>query len=173
MGSEVPYWWYWEEYWGLQDSFMSNMAAEHSVITSSSSFSVSEVLRLRDLKTKKNKLLSTKKSCFLAALISFFRNHYAPATFKMWSLGLTLLWMVNYTATQILREVTFCELKRSKSVVFGNFRDSELWICVNLGLESCSNLLKSKFRTSKIVKINIFGPFELTKLWFHVKSEWR
>ena len=31
---------------------------------------------------------------------------------------------------------------------------------VNLGLEWCSNLLKSKFRTFKIVKINIFGTFE-------------
>ena len=42
--------------------------------------------------------------------------------------------------------------------------------CVNLELKSCSKL-KSKFRTSKIVKINIFGPFELTKIRFHVKLE--
>ena len=35
--------------WGLQDSLMSNMAAEHSVMVSSSSIKVSEVLRLRDL----------------------------------------------------------------------------------------------------------------------------
>ena len=34
-------------------------------------------------------------------------------------------------------------------------------------------LLKSKFRTSKIVKNDIFGPFEFAKMWFHVKSEWR
>ena len=37
---------------------------------------------------------------------------------------------------------------------------------VNLGLESCSNLLKSKLRTSKIVKSNIFGQFEFAKLDF-------
>ena len=44
---------------------------------------------------------------------------------------------------------------------------------LNLGLDSCSNLLKSRFRTSKIGKYDIFGPFEFTKIWFHVKSEWR
>ena len=51
---------------------MSNMAAEHSVMTSSSSFNVSEVLRLRDLKKKKHYYL--QKILFLAALISFFQN---------------------------------------------------------------------------------------------------
>ena len=45
------------------------------------------------------------------------------------------------------------------------FRDSELWILVNLGLEN--------FRTSKIAKNDIFGPFVFTKIWCHVKSEWR
>ena len=44
---------------------------------------------------------------------------------------------------------------------------------VILGLESCSNLLKSKFRTSKIAKNDNFGPFECTKMWFHEKSEWQ
>ena len=63
----------------------------------------------------------------------------------------------------------FGEFFQSKNVIFGKFRDSELWILVNLGLECCSNLLKSKFRTSTIVKINIFGSFEFTKIWFHVK----
>ena len=37
---------------------------------------------------------------------------------------------------------------------------------VNLGLESCSNLLKSNFRTSKIAKNDVFGPFEITKFDF-------
>ena len=60
----------------------------------------------------------------------------------------------------------FGEFKRSKNVIFANFRHSELWFLVNLSLISCSNLLKSKFRTSKIVKINIFGPFEFTKIDF-------
>ena len=67
----------------------------------------------------------------------------------------------------------FCGFKRSKNVIFGNFRDCELENVVNLGLESCSNLLKSKFRTSKIAKNDNFGSFECTKMWFHVKSKWR
>ena len=36
----------------------------------------------------------------------------------------------------------FGESKRSKNVVYGNFRDAELWILLILGLESCSDLLK-------------------------------
>ena len=32
----------------------------------------------------------------------------------------------------------FGKFKRSKHVIFGNFRDSELWILVHFGLESCS-----------------------------------
>ena len=35
-----------------------------------------------------------------------------------------------------------------------------------------SKLLKSNFRTSKGAKNDIFVPFEFTKIWFHVKSEW-
>ena len=31
----------------------------------------------------------------------------------------------------------------------------------------------SKFWVSKITKNDIFGPLELAKIWFHVKSEWR
>ena len=40
----------------------------------------------------------------------------------------------------------FGEIKWSKNVIFGNFRDSELWILVNLALEKCSNLLKIKIQ---------------------------
>ena len=67
----------------------------------------------------------------------------------------------------------FGDFKRSKNVIFGNFRDSEFWIWLNLGLESCSNLLKSKFKVSEIAKNDIFGPFESSKIGFRVKSEWR
>ena len=35
---------------------------------------------------------------------------------------------------------------------------------VNLGLESCSNLLKSKLRTSKIATNDIFGLIEIAKI---------
>ena len=52
------------------------------------------------------------------------------------------------------------------------FRDSEIWILVNFGLVSCSNWLKSRFRAFKIAKNDIFGQFEIAKIWFHVKSEW-
>ena len=64
----------------------------------------------------------------------------------------------------------FGKFRRSKYFIFGNFRDSKHWICVNLGLESCSNLPKSRFRTTNNDNL---GPFELAKIWFHVKSEWR
>ena len=38
----------------------------------------------------------------------------------------------------------------------------------------CSKFTKtSKFRVPKIAKKDIFGPFEFTKIGFHVKSEWR
>ena len=60
----------------------------------------------------------------------------------------------NSTTTLILLEIQFWRIQTVKNVIFGIFRDSELCILVILGLESCSNLLKSKFRTSKIVKIN-------------------
>ena len=79
----------------------------------------------------------------------------------------------------ILLPLRFCvksnfgEFKQSKNVIFGNSRDSEVWILVNFGLESCSNWLKSKFSTSKIAKNDIFGLFEFAKMWFHVKSKWR
>ena len=82
-------------------------------------------------------------------------------------------WFDNLTITQILREIQFCQIQKSINVIFGNFRDSELWIWVNLGLESCSNLLKSKFRTSKIAMNDFFGLFEFAKIGFHVKSEKR
>ena len=45
-----------------------------------------------------------------------------------------------------------------------------LWI---RDLKKGSNLLKSKFRTLKIAKNDIFGPFEFNKIRFHVKSEWQ
>ena len=51
----------------------------------------------------------------------------------------------------------FCEFKLSKDVIFGNFRDSELWILSNLGLESHSNLLKIKIQKSKIAKSDRFN----------------
>ena len=40
----------------------------------------------------------------------------------------------------------FGKFKRTKNVIFGKFRDSELWNLVNLRLESCSNLLKIKIQ---------------------------
>ena len=67
----------------------------------------------------------------------------------------------------------FGKFKQSKNVIIGNFRPSEVWNLVKLGLESCSNLPKIKYRTSKIGKNYIFGSLEFAKVWFHVKSEWR
>ena len=50
----------------------------------------------------------------------------------------------------------FGQFKRSKNVFFGHFRESELWVLVNFGLERCSNWQKSKFITSKIAKNDNF-----------------
>ena len=58
----------------------------------------------------------------------------------------------------------FCELKRSKNVIFANFRNSDFLNWVNLGHENCSDLLKSQFRTPKFGKNSIFGQFELAKI---------
>ena len=42
---------------------------------------------------------------------------------------------------RFLVKSNFGKFIQSKNVIFGNFRGSELWILVNLGLENCSNLL--------------------------------
>ena len=67
----------------------------------------------------------------------------------------------------------FGKFKRSKNVIFGNCRASELRNLVNLALDCAQIYQKSKFRSSKIVKNNIFEPFEFTKILFHAKSEWQ
>ena len=67
----------------------------------------------------------------------------------------------------------FGEFKWSKNAIFGSFRDSDFEFMVNLDLESCSNWIKSKFRTSEIVKNDFFAPVDLAKIWFHMKSEWQ
>ena len=54
-----------------------------------------------------------------------------------------------YRHSDYTSKSNFGEFKRSKNVIFGNFRDTELWFFVNFGLESCWNWVKSKFRTSK------------------------
>ena len=60
----------------------------------------------------------------------------------------------------------FGKLKKSKKVIFGNFRDTETWNLVNLLIESCSILLKSKFRTSYIAKITFSGRLNSPKFDF-------
>ena len=66
------------------------------------------------------------------------------------------------TATQIFRENKFSQIQTvQKCHLWQNLR---LRTLVGLGLESCSYLLKSKFRTSKIAKNDIFGLFECTKM---------
>ena len=78
-----------------------------------------------------------------------------------------------YSHSNFYVKSNFGEFKWSKNVLFDHFRPSELWNLVNLGLESCSNLLKSKLKSSRIIKNDIFGPFEFAKIGFHVNSEWR
>ena len=58
------------------------------------------------------------------------------------------------------------EFKRCKNVILANLKTLNFEFLVHLGLESCSNVLKSKLKTSKIAKNYIFGPFELAKMTF-------
>ena len=58
----------------------------------------------------------------------------------------------------------FAEFKRSKNVVFGNFRGSEFWFLVNLSNFQVPNL--PKFNVSKIALNDIFGLSKSAKLWF-------
>ena len=67
----------------------------------------------------------------------------------------------------------FSELKRSKNVVFGNFRSSEFWFLVNLSNFQVPNLPKFKVQSFWNCKNNIIGPFEFPKIWFHIKPEWK
>ena len=54
-----------------------------------------------------------------------------------------LCWnMITLLPLQFYVKSNFSEFKWSKNVLYGNIRDAELWILVNLGLQSCSNLLK-------------------------------
>ena len=109
---------------------------------------------------------STASQCgnlnFFLALL-FTPEHYAPEI-SVYEVKAWLCWnLIIVPSLQFYVKYSFGEFKRSKNVIFGNFGDSELLILVNLGLESCSNLLKSKFRTFKIAKKDIFGPFEFAK----------
>ena len=78
----------------------------------------------------------------------------------------------NCTATQIYVKSNFGEFYQKMSYL-AILDTLNFEFLVNLGLESCSNLQKSKFRTPKIVKNDILGPFDYIKILFHVKSEWQ
>ena len=55
--------------------------------------------------------------------------------------------MGTHGALQFYVKSNFNKFKYAKNVIFGKFRDSELWILVNLGLdESCSNLPKIRIQ---------------------------
>ena len=51
------------------------------------------------------------------------------------------------------------EFKRCKYVILANLETLNFEFLVHLGLESCSNVLKSKLKTSKIAKNYIFDWF--------------
>ena len=116
-------------------------------------------------------LSKQKKRLFIMCF--YLNTTLIQKTFKMGSYGLILLKFDDFTATPILREIRFWRNQTVQKCYFCNFWDSEIWMLVNFGLESCSNLLKSKFRVSKIANNDILGPFEFAKTWFHAKSEWQ
>ena len=73
----------------------------------------------------------------------------------------------------ILGEINFGKIWMWKIAIFYNFRDSKLWILVNLGLEEWLLFAKkSKFRPSKSAKNDIFDHLNSQEVWSHVKSKW-
>ena len=82
-----------------------------------------------------------------------------------------LIWSFHdFTATQTYVKSNFGELKRSKIVIFGNFRDSELRNLVDLGLECCSNLKNQNSEPLKLPKrhfltIRVCSNLILRKIW--------
>ena len=103
----------------------------------------------------------------------FYFMHYAPESFKMWGTGLTVeIWSFyrhsDFTWNQILAisnalKMSFLAILEAWILIFSKFEQ----------LSSPKFTKNSKFRVSEIAKNDIFGPFEFTKIWFHVKSEWQ
>ena len=63
---------------------------------------------------------------------------FSKCKFKAW-----LCWnLIILPPLRFCMKSHFGEFKRSKNVIHDNFRDAELWILVNLWLESCSDLPK-------------------------------
>ena len=110
-----------------------------------------------------------KKSQILITFLIWnevFTLHYAPETFKKWLQGLTLLNLIILLPLRLYVKSNFGKFKWSKKVIFGNFRNYELWILVNLGLENCSNVVKSKFKTSKLSKLTFLDRLNSPKFDF-------
>ena len=58
-----------------------------------------------------------------------------------------LCWnLIIFPALKLCLKSNIGKFRWSKNVIFGNFRDSEIWILVNLAIEKCSNWLKSKIQ---------------------------
>ena len=81
------------------------------------------------------------------------------------------LW--NFIGHPIFREIKFGKICIAKIAFFTILETLKFGLWKIWDLKKCSNLLKSKFRTSKIAKNDNFWPLEVAKIWFHVKSEWR
>ena len=87
---------------------------------------------------------------------------------------MTLLIFDNFTATPILREITFSSIQTVKKCHLWQF--GRRWT-LNFGTFGTWKLLRfTKNLNSeplKLQKNNIFWPFEFANIWFHLKSEWR
>ena len=87
---------------------------------------------------------------------------------------MTLFKFDHFTATLILHEIKFwciqmvqkCHFWQIQEVL--NFDFLEIWATFKAQIYQ-----NSKFWVSEIAKNDIFRPFECTKIWFHVKLEWR
>ena len=110
--------------------------------------------------------LDLSKPININCLLTIFKvnycisNHYASETFKIWSLGLTLLKFVNFTDTQILREIKFWRIEMLKKCLFCKFRRFWILILVNLAIFQVPNL--PNFKVQNILNCKK-GNFWYTK----------
>ena len=74
------------------------------------------------------------------------QKHYAPENFKMWSQAWLCWSWISLLPLRLYMKSNFGEFKRSKNVIFGNFRDSEIWSFGKFGTLKLLKLSKTKIQ---------------------------
>ena len=89
---------------------------------------------------------STKRPLLTITIISNFNCTMLQKLSKCEVKHRLCWYLIILPPLQFYVKFNFGEFKWSKNVNFDNFRGSEFWFLVNLGLESCSNLLEIKIQ---------------------------